>query len=283
MIVSASRRTDIPCYYSEWLMNRLKAKYALFRNPMNRKQIIRAPLNKDETDCIVFWTKDAKNLLPHLDAIDKTCIPYYFQFTVTPYDDRLEKSLRNKKDIIETFQTLSRRIGAQKVLWRYDPIILNDFLTMQYHKEQFKRLCIKLGGYTESVTVSFIDLYAKLKTPLLRAVSDDEIAELAAYIGQTAKAHGLIPKACCETYDLSPFGIVKASCIDKNLIGSISTAKLPVRKDPNQRKGCLCAMSMDIGAYNTCLNGCVYCYANHSEKSIQKNLSAHDPMGEMLI
>jgi hypothetical protein len=282
MIVSASRRTDIPCHYSEWLINRLSAGYALCINPFNRAQAKRIPLNNEETDCIVFWTKDADNLLPHLPLIDKTDIPYYFQFTLTPYDRTVEKNLRDKADIVVTFQKLSRMIGTGKVLWRYDPIIINDFLTIDYHKERFMRLCEQLSGYTESVTFSFVDLYPKLKTPLIRKVSGSEAAELAAFICQTAKAHGLIPKACCEDSDFSEFGIMKAGCIDRDLIESISNRRLQVKKDPNQRKGCLCAKSVDIGIYNTCPNGCIYCYANHSEKSIQKSLAAHDPGNEIL-
>ncbi len=130
MIVSASRRTDIPCYYSDWLINRLKEGFVLTRNPMNYSQVSRISLSPDVVDCIVFWTKDAKNIIPHLKIIDNMGYKYYFQFTLTPYDYTIEKNLRDKKDIVNTFIELSNLIGKERVLWRYDPIILNNRLSM---------------------------------------------------------------------------------------------------------------------------------------------------------
>lgn len=218
MILSASRRTDIPCYYSEWFINRLKAGYALSRNPMNHAQLSKISLSPDVVDCIVFWTKDALNFMPHLTTIDDMGYKYYFQFTLTPYDSTIEKNLCDKADIENTFIKLSQTIGKERVLWRYDPIVVNDTLAVEYHKEQFARLCDKLHPYTESVTISFVDTYAKLKTNLIREITDDEIAELSAYIGQTAKNYGLTAKACCEKTDLTVYGIERASCIDKAVI-----------------------------------------------------------------
>lgn len=283
LILSASRRTDIPCYYSEWFVNRLKAGYALTRNPMNHAQLSKITLSPDVVDCIVFWTKDAANILPHLSSIDDMGYNYYFQFTLTPYDRSIEKNLRGKTEIEATFIELSRRIGKERILWRYDPIILNDALTIDYHKREFDRLCRKLSPFTRSVTISFVDTYAKLKTNLIREISANEIYELSAFIGQTAKEHGLCAKACCEKLDLSDFGIGRASCIDKEVIEKICGCQLKLSADKNQRDCCGCVESVDIGAYNTCLNECVYCYANSSVASAERRNKSHNPNGELLV
>ncbi|MDD4495520.1 MAG: DUF1848 domain-containing protein [Eubacteriales bacterium] len=283
MILSASRRTDIPCYYSEWFMNRIRAGYVLTRNPMNHAQLSRVLLSPDVVDCIVFWTKDAKKMLPHLDELDHLGYKYYFQFTLTPYDKTIEENLRDKAEIEDTFTQLSKMIGKERVIWRYDPIVLNGMFDISYHKEQFNRMCDKLFDYTKTVTISFVDMYSKLKTNAIRPITDEEVAELSAFISITAKAHGLRIVACCEKMDLSVYGIEKASCIDKTTIQRICGAKLDVLSDKNQRPGCGCYQSTDIGAYNTCKNGCVYCYANYSESSVKSNCEKHNPNGALLI
>jgi hypothetical protein len=231
MILSASRRTDIPCYYAEWFMNRIRAGYVLTRNPMNHAQLSRIPLSPDIMDCIVFWTKDAKNMLPYLPELDRLGYNYYFQFTLTPYNHIIEKNLRPKAEIEDIFIDLSKRIGRKCVVWRYDPIILNDTLTIAYHNAQFSRMCEKLAPYTDTVTISFVDMYKKLKKSLIRPVTDEEIAELAGVIGKTAKEHGLRAVACCEKTDLAGYGIEQASCIDKARMEAICACSIDISDD----------------------------------------------------
>jgi hypothetical protein len=283
MILSASRRTDIPCYYSEWFMNRIRAGSVCMRNPMNRKQLSRIRLTPETVDCIVFWTKDARNILDKLPELDRLGYKYYFQFTLTPYDRTIEKNLCDKAEIIETFIRLSNQIGKKRVIWRYDPIILNETIDIAYHKEQFEFFCGKLTGHTETVTISFVDMYPKLKTNLIRPLSGEEIAEISAFLGAQAKAHNLKITACCEKTDLTRYGIEKASCIDKNLIERICGHELDAERDKNQREGCGCCKSNDIGSYNSCLNGCIYCYATDSPASAERRSKAHNPQGELLI
>lgn len=200
MILSASRRTDIPAYYSEWFVNRLRAGYVLTRNPMNHAQIKKITLNPDVVDCIVFWTKDPFNMLDKLDVIDKLGYKYYFQFTVTPYGKSVEKGLRDKEEIIKTFCELSDRIGSEKILWRYDPIIVNDDFNFAFHKEQFSRLCGKLGRHSKQCIISFVDVYSKLKyrANALHEVDKDEIIEIGGMISSAAEEYGIKVKACCE-------------------------------------------------------------------------------------
>lgn len=283
MILSASRRTDIPAYYSEWLINRLHAGFILTRNPMNHAQVSKIALSPDVIDCIVFWTKDPLNMLDKLDVLDELGYKYYFQFTVTPYDKSVEKGLRDKEEIIKTFCELSDRIGKDKVLWRYDPIILNDMFDFTFHKEQFSRICSKLGRHTRQCIISFVDIYSKLRTDILREISMDEMIELGKMISSTAKDFGITVKACCEKSFLYEYGIEQANCIDRILVESICGYSLDMKRDKNQRDSCGCFESIDIGAYNTCRNGCIYCYANYSDVSVVNNSKRHDPQGELLI
>ncbi|MEA4831157.1 MAG: DUF1848 domain-containing protein [Oscillospiraceae bacterium] len=291
MILSASRRTDIPCYYSEWFMNRIRAGYVLTRNPMNHAQLSRIAITPDVVDCIVFWTKDSGNIISCLPELDRMGYNYYFQFTLTPYDRTIEPNLRNKTKIEEAFIELSKHIGKERVKWRYDPIIINASLDIAYHKLHFLRMCEKLSPYTNTVTISFVDMYPKLRTKLILPITEDKITELSAFIGKTAKEYGIRAVACCEKNDLTPFGIQKASCIDRELIERILSERAKPEKialdtlfpDRNQREGCGCCESIDIGAYNTCMNGCIYCYANNDPVSTARRHKAHDPNGELLF
>lgn len=282
MILSASRRTDIPAFYADWFMRRVEAGFVLTRNPMNHAQLSRIPLSPETVDAIAFWTKDPQPMLDRLPALDAVGYRYYFQFTLTPYDRTLERGLRNKTEIESTFITLSKQLGRERVVWRYDPIILNDTLDVSWHREQFSRMCGVLAPYTDTVTISFVDLYAKCRSPLLREITPAEMAELAGFIGETARTHGLRATACCEKTDLTPYGIEKASCIDKARLEKLCGCPLALIPDKNQREGCGCVQSVDIGTYNTCVNGCVYCYANRSPSAAARQHARHDP-GEPLL
>lgn len=292
MILSVSRRTDIPAYYSEWFINRLKEGFALYRNPMNHTQVCRVELNPELIDCIVFWTKDPENMMDKLDQLDAWGYHYYYQFTLTPYGinsfgKEIEPNLRDKQQIIETFKQLSDRLGPHRVLWRYDPILINSDFTLEYHKEMFALLCKELAGYTERCTVSFVDLYKKLNTKgkrdVIKEISQEQMHTLAAALSDIVTPYHIDLRACCEAVDLSSDGIIPASCIDREAIQKVCGHRVSVKKDKNQRPNCGCIQSVDIGAYNTCRNGCIYCYANHSEASIQSNCAKHDPVSPFLI
>lgn len=287
MILSASRRTDIPCFYSEWFVDRLRAGYVLTTNPMNPHQVSRIYLTPEKIDCIVFWTKDPANILEKLPVIDALGYQYYFQFTLTPYGKELETNLRDKKEMIATFQKLSVRIGREKVLWRYDPIIINDTLTIDYHLTHYRKLCQELQEYTDICTISFVDGYRKLNkmihNKLLYEISEAQMYQIAAAFSGIAKEYGIELRACCEQLDFSKDGILPAACIDRQIVERITGHSIPVKKDKNQRAGCGCLQSVDIGVYNTCRNGCVYCYANYSQGTVERNIRMHNPNSELLI
>lgn len=279
MIISASRRTDIPAFYSEWLFNRVNAGYAITKNPFNLSQIRRVSLKPEDVDCFVFWTKDPYPMLPRLGELEGYF--YYFLFTLTPYGKDIERNLRDKAEIEDTFVELSRKIGKNCVVWRYDPIILSGDMDIGWHSREFTRLCEKLAGFCDTCVISFADVYAKLKTKIIRELTVSEMNELAGVISTIAGKYRLRVKTCCEQIDLTCNGITQSSCIDAELITRLTGKPVVPKRDRSQRPGCNCAQSVDIGAYNTCPHGCVYCYANHQNTA--KNAALHNPLGETML
>lgn len=288
MILSVSRRTDIPAYYSEWFINRLKAGYVCIKNPMNAFQISKVHLNPSVVDCIVFWSKNPQPIITRLDEINSMGYKYYFQFTITPYDKTLEPGLTDKRKIIETFFVLSERIGKNKVIWRYDPIILNEKLSIQYHIDAFGNMMSILSNVTTECIISFVDPYKKTRrqmgVKLVRDISKEEMNTIASEFSKIARNTSVKLKTCAEPIDLSQHGIDHASCIDQNKIENIIDCPLTknVKKD-SQREACGCMECIDLGAYNTCKNGCLYCYANISADAIKTNIQKHNPDSPLLI
>lgn len=285
MILSVSRRTDIPAYYSQWFINRLKAGFVYIRNPMNNAQVSKVALNTVVVDCIVFWSKNPEPLLGKLDIIDSMGYKYYFQFTITPYNKDIETALVNKRQIIDTFVRLSSKIGRQKVIWRYDPIIINDQFSIEYHIDSFYKLASKLSGYTDECIISFVDRYRKTnKYNIIRDITETEMNRIAEGFSEIAAQKRLTIKICAEKIDLSKYNIQHASCIDRDKIESIINAPLmdKVKRD-GQRKDCGCIECIDIGAYNTCKNGCFYCYASFNRGLSEKNYKMHNPDSPLLI
>jgi len=286
MIISASRRTDIPSYYSEWFFNRLRTGYVYVRNPMNARQISQISLSPEVVDGIVFWTK---NPLPMLDRLNELQnYMYYFQFTLTSYGKDVEQNIPGKgKIIVPAFQQLSDIIGPDRVIWRYDPIFLSETYTIDYHIRNFERLAKRLAPYTRKCTISFLDIYEKTKrniAPVVPAAfSVEQQNQLAKHIAEIAHSHGLRMDTCAETIDLQQYGIEHARCIDGRLFEQLLHCPLQVEKDKNQRGACGCIEAVDIGAYNTCRNGCLYCYANYSEKAVASQSCKHNPDSPLLI
>ena len=204
MILSVSRRTDIPAFYSKCFFNGLKEGYFLVKNPMNAYQISRVEINPSVIDCIVFWTKNPKPMLKQLDHLKG--YNYYFQFTLTPYDKSLEPNVPRKKYIIDTFVELSERIGKEKVIWRYDPIILTDIYTKEYHYKWFEYLADKLCDYTDKCVISFLDLYKKternLKEIEVKPLLKGDMEEMADRLSTIASKYNLILESCSEEISL---------------------------------------------------------------------------------
>lgn len=286
MIISASRRTDIPSYYSEWFFNRIKDGYVYVRNPMNIHQISSISLSPNVVDGIVFWTKNPLPMMNRLNELEK--YTYYFQFTLNPYGKDVEVNIPSKNEyIIPAFWKLSNTIGRDRVIWRYDPILLNDKYTVDYHIKYFKTLSERLSNYTEKCTISFLDIYRNTQrniSPLqITTPSQSQIDEIVGAFSEISKKNGIIIDTCAEKIDLDIFGVKHAHCIDKERFERIGDFKLNIEKDKNQRIECGCYSSIDIGAYNTCKNGCLYCYANFSRNTVDKNFILHNPNSPLLF
>lgn len=285
MILSASRRTDIPAYYSEWFFNRIKEGYALVRNPMNPQHVSKVAINPDVTDCIVFWTKNARPMLSRLNEING--FNYYFQFTINPYGKDIEESVPRKNSVIETFNRLSDMTGSNRVVWRYDPILITDSIDIDYHIRYFESIAKKIEGRTKRCMIGTLDNYIKVSNRLdaagVRQPSPDETLSIAKHIAEIGRAYGIDMQMCTKPIDLSAFGITRGSCIDRLLIEEVTGYNINVKKDKNQRPECSCAESIDIGEYNTCIHNCIYCYANYAKERVLKKYKAHNPESPLLF
>ncbi len=288
MIVSASRRTDIPAFYGEWLLNRLKAGEVLVRNPMQPKQVSRIALGADCVDALVFWTKNPAPFLHFLPEIDAMGYSSYFLFTLTPYDLELEPGVPPREDRVSAFRKLSRLAGRERVVWRYDPVILTETMNAVWHASAFALLAEALAGYTERCIISFLDDYRKIRGRMrgigYATPGRVEMADLAGRFAGTARMFDIALCTCAQDIDLSHCGIMHSRCIDAELIGRISGRQVTgTGKDRSQRKACGCIASRDIGSYDTCTHGCRYCYAvSNRKKLLSGAASLYDPSSPML-
>ncbi|GGK02931.1 DUF1848 domain-containing protein [Parabacteroides faecis] len=285
MILSVSRRTDIPAFYSDWFYNRIKEGYIYVRNPMNIHQISKIEINPDVVDCIVFWTKNPKKMLSRLNELSD--YNYYFQFTINSYDKALELNVPKKSNVIDTFKELSDKIGSNKVIWRYDPILLSHKIDINYHIQYFEEIAKRLSSFTNKCTISFIDNYKKTERNLdgtgSKELSDSEIILLSKDLVKIASSYDIEIQTCAEKIDLKAIGIKHGRCIDNIVIEGIVGYQLETKKDKNQRSECGCIESIDIGEYNTCCHNCLYCYANFNKDQVMQKTKRHNPLSPLLI
>lgn len=276
MIISASRRTDIAAFYSEWLLRRIREGYCEVRNPYNRAQVSRVSLRREDVDGIVFWTRNPRPLMARLDALDG--YRYYFQYTIVDNGRAHDGRSPGIKAAIETFQTLSERAT---VIWRYDPIVATAGVD---HAERFAAIASALDGCTSRCVISLVDAYRKTERRMaeLRGTADEPLAPdvpaLIPRLAAIARAHGMDIVSCAEELDLEPHGVRPGRCIDPDVLG----LDTDLRKDPSQRAACGCVVSRDIGAYDTCLFECRYCYATSSFTRSRERHAAHDPASPAL-
>ena len=288
MIISASRRTDIPAFYNQWFMNRIRAGWCLVPNPFNPKQVARVSLLPSDIDAIVFWSKNPAPLMAHLDELDELGLRYYFQFTLNNYPKMLEPRVPDFNNRIETFLGLSERLGAARVIWRYDPIIISNLTSYEFHLRNFARIADSLKGATQQVMVSMLDFYQKTSRHLCElkqrgivfdreADSSMDVNELMRGIAQIAKSNGMAIFSCAEERDFTEVGVPPGHCIDEYLLHSLWEFPCKNKKDPGQRKQCGCAVSKDIGINNTCIHGCPYCYATGNCTIASRRYHEHNP------
>lgn len=303
-ILSASRSTDIPAFYSQWFFKRLHHGYCTWTNPFNRKVQY---VSFENVKAIVFWTKYPEPIFPYLHILDQQNIDYYFLYSLNNYEnEKLEPYVPSLEKRVASFIKLSSLIGKHRVLWRFDPILVSDSLSQQEISYRIKSIGDKLYTYTNKLIFSFIEIdnYKKVRTNLKH--SDDSIRELtneekyatahdiSHYLQQWKQTNPEFHVASCATpFDFSQYNIAHNACIDFDLLNRINTKKSShslfqeekyiYKKDSGQRKNCLCGKSKDIGAYSTCPHLCRYCYANISQPTVLKNSKKHNPDSESII
>lgn len=285
MILSVSRRTDIPHYYSEWFYNRVREGFLYVRNPMNEHQVSRVSLDPESVECIVFWTKNPGPMMERLGELE--AFPYFFQFTLTGYGRDIEPGLPDKRrELIPVFRRLAGQIGADRVVWRYDPIFFGGRYSPDYHLRAFAEIAGRLSGCTGKVVISFLDLYGKTRRNMSGISTEtlpvEELRDFASRLSAIAGENGMCVETCAEKMDLSACGIRHGSCIDREMIGHLLGCPVEVGKDRNQRTECGCVESVETGSYDTCLAGCRYCYANDSEGAVHRKRRGYDPKSPIL-
>ncbi len=295
MIISASRRTDIPAFYARWFINRVRAGYCEVPNPFNANQVSRISLQPQDVDVFVFWTRNPKPLFPYLDELDLRGYRYYFQFTLLGYPRPLDGKSPSLKAAIAIFRELAERIGPERVVWRYDPIVFSNITGVDWHLEQYARIAEALRGATRRSVISLMTPYAKLKTRLSALARQGihvtpfdgrhtpQFARLMRSLAKTAAANGMTIQSCASEHDLRPYGIRPGKCVDDDYIREVFGVEVGHKKDPSQRAACGCVVSRDIGMYDTCLFGCAYCYATRSFARSRRRFAAHAPWSPTLI
>ena len=273
MIISASRRTDIPAFYSKWFIDCIHKGSCAVVNPFNPNQIREVSLLPNDVDAIVFWTRYPKPLMHYLNELSDRGYTYIFLFTITGYPKWLEPNAKRFDETINVFKKLSQSIGAHKVIWRYDPILFSRELDFSFHLQNFHTIAKQLYQHTHNVVISIMEPYPKVVkrlTPLLPtkkivlnpfdAFNTKVLLQFFQSLQDIATLYGLHLQSCCSP--LEKYGIERGPCINAELIQSITGIQKQFAKDPHQRTYCLCAKSVDIGMYNSCKCGCLYCYAN---------------------
>jgi len=269
MIVSVSRRCDIPRYQFEWFMELLNVGFVEVPNPFNSRQIRRVSLAPEDVDLFVFWTRDPRYILANADQLTERGFPFYVMITATGYPKTLEPSMVPTQEVLQTMKELAQKIGPDRVIWRYDPIIVSSITDEDFHRKNFSALAQELAGSVRRIIISIYDEYRESKKRLERMEQSgklrlldtgDGLVALLGDLAKSAQAAGLEIQSCAEKEDFSPLGIKPGACIDAALIEKIFSLKLG-GKDKNQRPHCLCSKSVDIGVYGTCAARCVYCYA----------------------
>lgn len=257
-------------------------------HPMKPRESFRVSLKTEDVDAIVFWTKYPASLMPYFDEIKSRGYPFIFLYTLTSYGPLLESNLPPLQDHISMFQELATKFGAERIIWRYDPIILSDQTDESFHLSNFKRLATRLEGFTRRVIISYLDYYGFVMRRLaaledkgfelwdMKKTSPPMIA-LSKELARIARRHGMEIQSCAEDRDLTKAGIMPGSCIDGKLLQRIFNRPFPLKKDPGQRKKCLCTISKDIGVYDTCAHQCLYCYAIRNPGLAEQRFKSHNP------
>lgn len=283
MIINTGTKTDIPSFFSEWFYHRIDEGFVYARSPYVPHRVTKFTLSSDVVDCIAFCTKNPRPMLSKLYKLES--FGQFWFVTITPYGQEIEPYVPPFTHVITAFQELSKQIGAEKVVWRYDPIFINHIYTLKRHIESFELMASFLAGYTHSCVISFIDLYekhAKNSLPIEPVKNEDRFI-IAEAFSQIAQKYDMRLKTCLEGQELSIYGVDCSGCMTQPVIERAIGKSLSIPQKSPSRKGCQCLLENDIGAYNSCAHGCIYCYANSSLSQVKRNVSYHNPNSPLLI
>ena len=283
MIINTGQRTDIPAFYAEWFANRLKEGFVCVRNPYNPNQVSRYRLDPAVVDVIGFCTKNPAPMFPYMDLL-RDYGQYWF-ITITPYGRDIEPNVPDKHRLLDDFRMLSDIVGIHSIGWRYDPILVSERYTAEYHLHAFEQIATALDGYTETVVISFIDLYPKVRRnfPEAREVPKEIRLELGKKFIEIASSHGMTVKPCAEGDELAAYGADCSGCMQIRDYEKAIQSRLNAPKIKGARAECACYLSCDIGAYNTCKHLCRYCSANAEPHIVLAQSRLHDPKSPFLI
>ena len=284
MIVNVGGRTDIVNYYSKWLINRLNEGYAYSRNPLFTNNVSKVSLKPEDVDCLVFCSKNYKPIMKYIKEINEK-YRIICHYTITAYGKDVEPNVPDIESSIETVIQLSKIIGKEKVLWRYDPILLTKNYTQEKHIETFSYMAKKISPHVQRCIFSFVEMYKKLEynMPEIIPFTADEKLEIAKKLEKIARENNLYIQTCGTDENYEKFGIHLSGCTTSEILEIANHVKYKDVKPKGMRKGCHCIPSRDIGAYDTCLNGCKYCYANKNPDLAVKNYKFHDKNSSILL
>ena len=283
MIINTGQRTDIPAFYAEWLAHRLQDGFVCVRNPFDYQQVSRYRLDPAVVDLIGFCTKNPAPMFPYMHLLE----PYgqYWFVTITSYGKDIEPAVPDKHRVIEDFQKLAAIVGVNSMGWRYDPILITERYTKEYHIKAFRQIAEALEGCTETAVISFIDLYQNVRRnfPEAKTVSGEVRLELGQEMAAIAASHGMTLKPCAEGNELAAFGADCSGCMTIPVYEKAIGKRLIVPNKKPNRENCACYLACDIGAYDSCRHLCRYCYANNDPAKVKANSRRHDPASPFLI
>lgn len=284
MIINTGGRTDTVQYYTKWLLKRFEEGYVYSRNPLFPNKVTKYELSSDKVDCVEFCSKDYEPILDDLHQITDRFYTH-FNYTITAYGKDIEPGVPSIEDSIETLKKLSQIVGKKKVVWRYDPVLLTEKYTIQTHLGTFEKMAKEITPYVDRCIFSFVEMYKKLKTnmPELIPMSDIDKATLAKGLGDIAAKYNLFIQTCGINGDYTQYGIHPSGCMTLEILGNANDIEFRNLKHKGMRQGCHCMESRDIGAYDTCMNGCKYCYANKRPEKAIENYKFHNPDSPLLL
>lgn len=284
MIINTGARTDTVQYFSKWLLNRFAEGYVLARNPLFPNKVTRYELTPETVDCVEFCSKNYQPILKDLHKITER-FNTHFQYTITAYGKDIEPGVPSIDESIKTLLELEKQVGKQRIYWRYDPVLLTKKYTIERHLKTFEYMAKKLAGHVDRCIFSFVEMYKKLQfnMPELFPLSEEDKNILAEGLGRTATRLGIFIQTCGMNGDFSRYGIHPSGCVTLEMLGKANGISFRNLKHNGTRTGCRCIESRDIGAYDTCLNGCKYCYANQSPQKAFENYKFHNENSPLLL